>query len=160
MTLHPKNHFTMGKKTKKVNARGATTLYSPVGWLSWEACAQNYEMAKDDEQLLKAWTNTTLGIPWEEKGEAPDWGILFDRREHYRIGSIPNGGYVLRNYYRIKWTDNIINELVSLHLHGSNASSLFGHDCLLPELMCKMIVSKLKLSLGDCIRKVGRLIIA
>ncbi|GHU14985.1 hypothetical protein FACS189449_12330 [Alphaproteobacteria bacterium] len=52
-------------------------------------------MAKDDEQLLKAWMNTTLGIPWEEKGEAPDWGVLFDRREHYRIGSVPNGGYVL-----------------------------------------------------------------
>jgi phage terminase large subunit GpA-like protein len=44
---------------------------------------------------LKAWTNTTLGIPWEEKGEAPDWGVLFDRREHYRIGSVPLGGYVL-----------------------------------------------------------------
>jgi phage terminase large subunit GpA-like protein len=72
-----------------------SSLYSPVGWLSWGQCAQNYEMAKDDDQLLKAWTNTTLGIPWEEKGEAPDWGILFDRREHYRIGSVPLGGYVL-----------------------------------------------------------------
>lgn len=29
------------------------------------------EMAKDDEQLLKAWTNTTLGMTWEEKGDAP-----------------------------------------------------------------------------------------
>jgi phage terminase large subunit GpA-like protein len=52
-------------------------------------------MAKDDEQLLKAWTNTTLGTPWEEKGDAPDWGILFDRREHYRIGVVPEGGYIL-----------------------------------------------------------------
>jgi phage terminase large subunit GpA-like protein len=72
-----------------------SSLYSPVGWLSWRQCAQNYAMAKDDEQLLKAWTNTTLGIPWEEKGEAPDWGTLFDRREHYRIGVVPTGGYVL-----------------------------------------------------------------
>jgi phage terminase large subunit GpA-like protein len=72
-----------------------SSLYSPVGWLSWRQCAQNYEVAKDDEQLLKAWTNTTLGIPWEEKGEAPDWGILFDRREHYRIGVVPEGGYIL-----------------------------------------------------------------
>ncbi|GHU14533.1 terminase [Alphaproteobacteria bacterium] len=100
----PKNCDEAGSKEgdKKVKARAARTvgfhlssLYSPVGWLSWEACAQNYEMAKDDEQLLKAWTNTTLGIPWEEKGEAPDWGILFDRREHYRIGSVPLGGYIL-----------------------------------------------------------------
>ena len=71
------------------------SLYSPVGWLSWEACAQNYEMAKDNEQLLKAWTNTTLGLTWEEKGDSPDWGVLFDRREHYRIGIVPKGAYVL-----------------------------------------------------------------
>ncbi|MDR2068132.1 MAG: phage terminase large subunit family protein [Holosporaceae bacterium] len=45
--------------------------------------------------MLKAWTNTTLGLPWAEKGEAPDWGNLFDRREHYRIGVVPRGGYVL-----------------------------------------------------------------
>jgi phage terminase large subunit GpA-like protein len=85
--------------TEKVNEKTVgfhlSSLYSPVGWLSWEQCAQNYEIAKDDDQLLKAWTNTILGIPWEEKGEAPDWGILFDRREHYRIGIVPKGGYVL-----------------------------------------------------------------
>lgn len=72
-----------------------SSLYSPVGWLDWGTCAQNYEMAKDNEQLLKAWMNTTLGLPWTEKGEAPDWGTLFDRRENYRIGTVPNGGYVL-----------------------------------------------------------------
>ncbi|GHU19036.1 terminase [Alphaproteobacteria bacterium] len=84
---------------KKTNAKVVgfhlSSLYSPVGWLSWGTCAQNYERAKDDDQLLKAWTNTTLGLPWEEKGDAPDWGVLFDRREPYCIGSVPNGGYVL-----------------------------------------------------------------
>ena len=72
-----------------------SSLYSPIGWLSWDTCLQTYEMAKDDEQLLKAWTNTTLGQTWEEKGDVPDWGILFDRREKYRIGVVPDGGYVL-----------------------------------------------------------------
>jgi phage terminase large subunit GpA-like protein len=83
------------KRNPKVVGFHLSSLYSPVGWLDWGTCAENYEMAKDDEQLLKAWTNTTLGLPWEEKGEAPDWGVLFDRREHYRIGSVPNGGRVL-----------------------------------------------------------------
>jgi phage terminase large subunit GpA-like protein len=83
------------KANPKVIGFHLSSLYSPVGWLSWGQCAQNYEIAKDDEQLLKAWMNTTLGIPWEEKGEAPDWGILFDRRENYRIGVVPEGGYVL-----------------------------------------------------------------
>ena len=71
------------------------SLYSSVGWLSWDACLQNYESAKDDEQLLKAWTNTTLGSTWEEKGDAPDCGILFDYRKEYKIGVVPKGGYVL-----------------------------------------------------------------
>jgi phage terminase large subunit GpA-like protein len=83
------------KISDKVIGFHLSSLYSPVGWLSWEACVQNYEMAKDNEQLLKAWTNTTLGLTWEEKGDSPDWGVLFDRREHYRIGTVPQGAYVL-----------------------------------------------------------------
>ena len=62
------------------------SLYSPIGWMSWETCYHNYESAKKDDQLLKAWTNTTLGLPWEEKGDVPDWGLLFDRRESYKTG--------------------------------------------------------------------------
>lgn len=83
------------KVSDKVIGFHLNSLYSPVGWLSWEACVQNYEMAKDNEQLLKAWTNTTLGLTWEEKGDSPDWGVLFDRRESYRIGTVPQGVYVL-----------------------------------------------------------------
>lgn len=79
----------------KVAGFHLSSLYSPVGWLSWDTCMLNYEMAKEDEQLLKAWTNTTLGLPFEEKGEVPDWGVLFDRREKYKIGVVPNDGYVL-----------------------------------------------------------------
>ena len=83
------------KASEKVIGFHLSSLYSPVGWMSWDTCIKNYEIAKNDEQLLKAWTNTTLGLTWEEKGEAPDWGILFDRREKYQIGIVPKGGYVL-----------------------------------------------------------------
>ena len=83
------------KASEKVIGFHLSSLYSPVGWMSWDTCIKNYEIAKNDEQLLKAWTNTTLGLTWEEKGEAPDWGILFDRREKYQIGVVPKGGYVL-----------------------------------------------------------------
>jgi len=86
-------------KVQKTKARSCgfhlSSLYSPVGWMSWETCYHNYESAKKDDQLLKAWTNTTLGLPWEEKGDVPDWGLLFDRRESYKIGRVPRGGYVL-----------------------------------------------------------------
>ncbi|MBR1734630.1 MAG: phage terminase large subunit family protein [Alphaproteobacteria bacterium] len=86
---------SQNEENKKVVGFHLNSLYSPVGWMSWATCYKNYEAAKKDDQLLKAWTNTTLGLPWEEKGEVPDWGILFDRREHYKIGRVPLGGYVL-----------------------------------------------------------------
>jgi phage terminase large subunit GpA-like protein len=72
-----------------------SSLYSPVGWFSWSQAAQSFLNAKDNEQLLKVWINTTLGETWVDKGEAPDWERLFERRENYRIGVIPHGGLVL-----------------------------------------------------------------
>lgn len=87
---------TVAEKTdERVIGFHLSSLYSPIGWLSWEQCARDYEAAKNDDQLLKSWANTTLGIPWEEKGDSPDWGVLFDRRESYKIGTVPLGGYVL-----------------------------------------------------------------
>ena len=90
-----KTEIQLADATSRCCGFHLNSLYSPVGWMSWETCYRNYLVAEKDEQLLKAWTNTTLGLPWEEKGEVPDWGILFDRREHYKIGTVPNGGYVL-----------------------------------------------------------------
>ena len=86
---------TKGTANQKEIGYYLNSLYSPVGWMSWETCYRNYLAAEKDDQLLKAWTNTTLGLPWEEKGEVPDWGVLFDRREDYKIGRVPFGGYVL-----------------------------------------------------------------
>ncbi len=72
-----------------------SSLYSPVGWLSWGQAAQNFLHAKENEQLLKVWINTTLGETWVDKGEAPDWQRLFERKENYPIGVVPFGGLVL-----------------------------------------------------------------
>jgi phage terminase large subunit GpA-like protein len=72
-----------------------SSLYSPVGWFSWGEAAQSFLDAKDNEQLLKVWVNTTLGETWIDKGEAPDWERLFERRENYKIGIVPRGGLVL-----------------------------------------------------------------
>lgn len=72
-----------------------SSLYSPVGWFSWEQAVKNFLNSKDNEQLLKVWVNTTLGETWVDKGEAPDWERLFERRENYRIGIVPDGGLIL-----------------------------------------------------------------
>ena len=72
-----------------------SSLYSPVGWFSWGQAAVNFINAKDNEQLLKVWVNTTLGETWVDKGEAPEWERLFERKENYKIGNVPRGGLIL-----------------------------------------------------------------
>ena len=79
----------------KVAGFHLSSLYSPVGWLSWADAVKHFLRAKSNESLLKVWVNTTLGEPWVDRGEAPDWQRLYERREHYKIGIVPRGGLVL-----------------------------------------------------------------
>lgn len=65
-------------------------LYSPLGWLSWQQIATEWEAAQGNEELLKAFKNTVLGEVWTERGEAPDWKRLSDRKEDQLIGTVPD----------------------------------------------------------------------
>lgn len=70
-------------------------LYSPLGWLSWEEIARNWEAAQGNTSAIKTLKNTVFGETWQEKGEAPEWQRLYERREGWRIGSAPEGVLVL-----------------------------------------------------------------
>jgi phage terminase large subunit GpA-like protein len=72
-----------------------SSLYSPVGWFSWQQAVTNFKQAQKNETLLKVWVNTTLGEPWVDRGEAPDWERLYERSEDYQRGIIPSGGLIL-----------------------------------------------------------------
>ena len=76
-----------------------SSLYSPVGWRSWREIAAAWEAAINKESgsaaAIKTFKNTELGETWVEEGEAPDWQRLVERREDYRIGSVPAGGLLL-----------------------------------------------------------------
>ncbi|MCX3065196.1 phage terminase large subunit family protein [Wolbachia endosymbiont of Drosophila pseudotakahashii] len=72
-----------------------SSLYSPVGWYSWKQAVEDYLHAKENEQLLKVWINTTLGETWVDKGEVPDWKQLFERRENFPIGTVSKGGKIV-----------------------------------------------------------------
>src|SRR6476660_3075492 len=63
-----------------------SSLYSPVGWFSWADAAQMFADAQK---------NTALRETWALQGEAPEWQRLYDRREDYRIGTVPKGGLFL-----------------------------------------------------------------
>ncbi len=68
-----------------------SSLYSPVGWLSWEEIARKWEAAQADDSLKKTFFNTILGEAWDEPGEAPEWERLYDRREPYPIARVQPG---------------------------------------------------------------------
>ena len=72
-----------------------SALYSPVGWLSWEAIARAWVAAQGNDEAIRAFRNTILGETWVESGEAPDWQRLYDRRERWPAGTVPAGGLFL-----------------------------------------------------------------
>ena len=72
-----------------------SSLYSPVGWLSWAQVADKREKAGADPEKLQVFTNTVLGLPYADSQEAPDAERLFERREAYPIGVVPKGGLLL-----------------------------------------------------------------
>jgi phage terminase large subunit GpA-like protein len=81
----------------KTGVRGyhISSLYSPLGWLSWEEIAAKWEEAQGSPDLLRPFINTILGETYLERGEAPPWQDLYNRREDYPTGVVPKGGLVL-----------------------------------------------------------------
>lgn len=72
-----------------------SSLYSPVGWLSWTKVLRTKEQSLGSPEKLQAFYNTVLGMPWADQGEVPDVDRLYERRESYVIGEVPEGGLVL-----------------------------------------------------------------
>jgi phage terminase large subunit GpA-like protein len=73
-----------------------SSLYSPVGWMSWAEIAADWEKAMTGGvDAMKTFRNTILGETWQERGESPDWERLLERREPFQMGIVPNGAVVL-----------------------------------------------------------------
>ncbi|MCP3916154.1 MAG: phage terminase large subunit family protein [bacterium] len=78
---------------KHVRSYHLSSLYSP--WLRWHEIAAKWEKAQGKVLKLKTFLNTVLGVPWKEDAEVPNWKRLRDRRESYRMGTVPKGGVLL-----------------------------------------------------------------
>ena len=80
-------------ETEKIIGFHLSALYSPVGWYSWEEAAIEWEAANNPKniELLTTFINTVLGQSWADKGDAPEWEKIYNRREDYEINSIPDG---------------------------------------------------------------------
>ena len=66
-----------------------------MGWFSWEDAARVFESAQQNPDLMKGFVNTVLGESYEEEFEAPEWERLYERRESYSVGVVPEGGLFL-----------------------------------------------------------------
>ena len=74
-----------------------SALYAPVGMFSWEEAAAMWCEARrtKSQAQLKTFVNTVLGETWKEQGDAPDWELLYRRREEYPTGTVPAGAWLL-----------------------------------------------------------------
>ena len=72
----------------------AAYSYSPNA--TWGQIAARFlKASRGGSEKLKTFINTDLGETWKERGEAPDWERLHQRREPYTIGSIPDSSIVV-----------------------------------------------------------------
>lgn len=73
-----------GKAGFRLNA-----LHSP--WVTIRGLVADYFAAKGDREKEKTFYNTMLGRPWRERGEAPEWERLYERREDWPASIVPQG---------------------------------------------------------------------
>ncbi len=58
---------------------------------TWGQLAAEFVAAKDNTESLRTFVNTVLGETWKDRGDAPEWERLYQRRETYQLGSVPEG---------------------------------------------------------------------
>lgn len=96
------------------------SAYSTSPNASWGQIASEFVAAKKlGPEKLRTVVNTTLGETWVEKGEAPEWERLYQRREPYAIGAVPNGVIVLTCGVDVQ-KDRLVPEVVGW---GANKES-------------------------------------
>jgi phage terminase large subunit GpA-like protein len=58
---------------------------------TWGQLCAEFVAAEKRPDELKTFVNTVLGEVWHDKGEAPEWERLYQRREAYALGQCPLG---------------------------------------------------------------------
>ena len=82
---------TVTSTDPRVHGYFLPAFYAPQGWIDWPEIAKEWEAAQGHHEKLQAFINTVLGESWQEDTEAPDYELLYRRREHYTIGTVPAG---------------------------------------------------------------------
>lgn len=112
-----------------------SSLYSPLGWRSWAEIARAWLDAQGSDASVKSFKNTERKPM--SKAAKPEWHRLYDRREDYRIATVPMGGL---RFSPLAWTFRRC-ALNSKSWHGAataNAGQWIIVSCkeILPRRMC------------------------
>ena len=75
----------------EVRSYHLSSLYSPVGMLSWEEMVQIYLKVSEKPDGMRAFVNLYLGLPYEEKGIRPKAEVVSENRGSYKSGTVPDG---------------------------------------------------------------------
>jgi phage terminase large subunit GpA-like protein len=94
-----------------------SSLYSPLGWLSWEAIVREFLDAKvastlGDQSLLQVWTNTRLAETWELQGHRVAEHDVQKRADPYGLRTIPRGVLLLTASVDVQ------GDRLELQIHG------------------------------------------
>jgi phage terminase large subunit GpA-like protein len=109
----------------KIRGYHLSALYSPLGWMSWGDIAAAFVAVHKNPLEFRVFTNTVLGETWRERGEAPEWKRLYERRESYGLGTVPRGGLVLTAGADVQ-KDRIVVEIVAWGRGKSSWSIDYG----------------------------------
>jgi phage terminase large subunit GpA-like protein len=98
----------------KVRGYHLSALYCPIGWLSWGQIAKQFIRAAKDPAKLRVFTNTVLGEPYIEKGDAPEWRRHYERSrsEGCAVGAVARGGLFLTAGVDVQ-KDRLVYEIVA-----------------------------------------------
>ncbi|KKL54147.1 hypothetical protein LCGC14_2268310, partial [marine sediment metagenome] len=88
------------------------------------------EALKKGVDVLRTFVNTVLGETWQERGEAPDYQRLYERRETYPIGEVPAAVDFLTAGVDVQ-KDRLVYEVVGWEIgskrsHSVDAGILYG----------------------------------
>jgi phage terminase large subunit GpA-like protein len=67
-----------------------SSLYSPVGMLSWEELVAAYLKAQSSQDGMRSFVNLYLGEPYRETGQRPNVEKVVNLRTGYKAGTIPS----------------------------------------------------------------------
>lgn len=94
------NGIFVAKYPERKRKRGFHLNEFASPWKHWDEIINDFKDAKKamkehgDIERMKVWVNTSLGLPWEEKGESASEESLLERREGY-TADLPKGVLML-----------------------------------------------------------------